>query len=274
MMNKFFYQKMLSALLIMVSYSNVWSQVTVNLNTHYTGIPPAGTTFEWHNGLPISTGNALTTANASAAPVPGVYYGVFYDAANSCYSPSTRVKVVTNNCPVLTVDLTQQTSSTAPSGTVLEWHTSSSPSATSLVATPNAVSSGTYWAVFHDTVNNCYSPVSSPVIVVTNLCACYKPAVTAGTLQGATFGITALNRASANNGSWPNVRKGAWIALESKTKGFVPNRLTSAQVAAIPATDLVEGMMIYNTDLDCLQINTDGTSTGWTCFNKQTCPDN
>lgn len=272
-MNKFFNQKMLITILIMLC-SNVWSQVTVNLNSHYTGTPPAGTTFEWHNGLPVSTNNALTTANASAATVPGVYYGVFYDAANNCYSPSTRVKVVTNNCPVMTVDLTQQTSSTAPAGTVLEWHTSSTPSVATIVAAPNAVSSGTYWAVFHDTTNNCYSPVSSPVIVVTSSCVCYKPAVTAGTLQGATVGITALNRASANDGSWPNVRKGAWIALEAKTKGFVPNRLTSAQVAAIPATDLIEGMMVYNTDLNCLQINTNGTSSGWTCLSQQTCPDN
>lgn len=274
MIKKDFYQKILITLLILVLYSNVWSQITVNLNSHYIGTPPTGTQFQWHNGLPISTSNAMTTANAAIATVPGVYYGVFYDNANNCYSPSTRVKVVTNNCPVLTVDLTQQTSSPAPAGTVLEWHTSSTPSAASIITAPNAVDSGTYWAVFHDTVNNCYSPISSPIIVVTNSCTCYKPAVISGTLQGATFGITSLNRANASDGSWPNIRKGAWVALEAKTKGFVPNRLTSTQVAAIPATGLIEGMMVYNTDLDCLQINTDGTPAGWTCLSKQTCPDN
>lgn len=70
------------------------------------------------------------------------------------------------------------------------------------------------------------------------------------------------------------VRKGAWTALESKTKGFVLNRLSTAQIAAIPSADLVEGMMVYNTTLDCLQVNTTGTPAGWACFNTQTCPTN
>jgi spore maturation protein SpmA len=69
------------------------------------------------------------------------------------------------------------------------------------------------------------------------------------------------------------VRKGAWTALESKTKGFVPNRLTAQQITDIPAANLREGMMVYNITSDCLYINTDGTPTGWKCFNTQTCPD-
>lgn len=105
---------------------------------------------------------------------------------------------------------------------------------------------------------------------------CYKPVVTAGTVLDTSHGITSLNRAgndvSGNN--WPMVRKGAWTALESKTKGFVLNRLTTAQIAAIPSADLVEGMMVYNTTLDCLQVNTTGTPAGWACFNTQACPTN
>lgn len=69
------------------------------------------------------------------------------------------------------------------------------------------------------------------------------------------------------------VRKGAWVVLESKTKGFVLNRLTDAEVSLIPVADLKEGMMVYNLTQNCLQINIDGTSTGWRCFNNQTCPD-
>ncbi|MBP7174339.1 MAG: hypothetical protein KBA33_09785 [Cloacibacterium sp.] len=67
-------------------------------------------------------------------------------------------------------------------------------------------------------------------------------------------------------------RKGAWTALEAKTKGFVINRLTDTQISAIPATDLREGMMVYNVSQDCLQINTDGTVSGWKCYNTQACP--
>lgn len=104
-------------------------------------------------------------------------------------------------------------------------------------------------------------------------CFCYKPAQTTGTALDTNHGITALGRAGADNSNWPMVRKGAWTALEAKTKGFVVNRLTDAQIAAIPSTDLREGMMVYNISQDCLQINIDGTATGWKCFNTQTCPD-
>ena len=102
---------------------------------------------------------------------------------------------------------------------------------------------------------------------------CYKPAQTTGTALDTNHGITALGRAGADNSNWPMVRKGAWTVLEAKTKGFVVNRLTDAQIAAIPSADLREGMMVYNIDQDCLQINIDGTATGWKCFNTQTCPD-
>lgn len=104
-------------------------------------------------------------------------------------------------------------------------------------------------------------------------CFCYKPAQTTGTALDTNHGITALGRAGADNSNWPMVRKGAWTALEAKTKGFVVNRLTDAQINAIPSADLREGMMVYNITQDCLQINIDGTATGWKCFNTQTCPD-
>ena len=112
-----------------------------------------------------------------------------------------------------------------------------------------------------------------------NGCYCYKPAQTSGTILDTNHGITALGRAGEHDADgnltndWPMVRKGAWTVLEAKTKGFVVNRLTDAQVSAIPSADLREGMMVYNITQDCLQINIDGTATGWKCFNTQTCPD-
>ena len=106
----------------------------------------------------------------------------------------------------------------------------------------------------------------------TDLGTCYKPAQTTGITLDTNHGITALGRAGADNSNWPMVRKGAWTVLEAKTKGFVVNRLTDAQIVAIPAVQLVEGMMVYNISQDCLQINIDGTPTGWKCFNTQTCP--
>ncbi|WP_312076363.1 hypothetical protein [Chryseobacterium sp.] len=104
-------------------------------------------------------------------------------------------------------------------------------------------------------------------------CACYKDTNISGTALPTNSGITSLQRAGATNGNWPMVRKGAWTVMESKTKGFVPNRLTTTQIANLPAADLIEGMMVYNITQNCLQINTDGTASGWKCLKDQTCPD-
>ena len=121
---------------------------------------------------------------------------------------------------------------------------------------------------------------------------CYKPAQTTGTTLDTNHGITALGRAGADNSNWPMVRKGAWTALEAKTKGFVVNRMASAStnVGTAPSyttyldepvnssgvaviTNPVVGMMFYDTRTDCLKINIDGTRAGWKCFNTQACPD-
>ncbi|ROI06895.1 DUF11 domain-containing protein [Chryseobacterium sp. G0240] len=100
-----------------------------------------------------------------------------------------------------------------------------------------------------------------------NGCICYKPGILSGNTLNTTVGITSLGRAGGNGNSWPMVRKGGWIALEAKTKGFVLNRLTTAQKNALVP---VEGMMVYDISLDCLSIF-DGVS--WKCLNDQTCPD-
>lgn len=119
--------------------------------------------------------------------------------------------------------------------------------------------------------SNC--DTATVTVTIQGTVPCYKPAATAGTVLTPNFGITSLSRADKGGNNWPGVRKGAWAVLESKNKGFVLNRLTDVQVAAIPQADLKEGMIIYNTTQNCLQVNIDGTATGWKCFNTQTCPD-
>lgn len=133
------------------------------------------------------------------------------------------------------------------------------------------VNAGTY--TFTYTVGaTCSGPASVATVTIILEGVCYKPAVTSGTALATNHGITSLGRAGAKDkDNWPMVRKGAWTALESKTKGFVVNRIpTTAQVEAIPHP--VEGMMVYDVQTDCLKINIDGTKTGWKCFNTQTCP--
>ncbi|GEN74046.1 DUF7933 domain-containing protein [Chryseobacterium lathyri] len=135
---------------------------------------------------------------------------------------------------------------------------------------------------FTNSASNITVPASSPILDTSGmvpqclmvLAYCYKPAVTAGTVLDTKSGITALGRAGAENGNWPMVRKGAWTALEAKTKGFVVNRIpTTAQVNTIAAP--VEGMMVYDEEADCLKIYTttdNGLTFSWQCFNTQTCP--
>jgi len=117
---------------------------------------------------------------------------------------------------------------------------------------------------------------------------CYKPGLTTGadTLD-TKAGITSLSRAGADNAdNWPMVRKAGWLALESKTKGFVPNRVafedadndsvTPDTPVGIPATNFVEGMMVYDTTNKCLKMYTsvdEGITFGWYCISSQTCPD-
>lgn len=275
--------KLLSVIMMMFITVFGYAQ-TVNLNTHVTSTTPSGTILEWHNAIPISTSNALTTTQASAAGA-GTYYAVYYDNVNSCYSPYSKVKVVIANCPSTTYNLTSLSTTAAPSGSILEWHTAKVPSSGNLVSNATAVAAGTYYAVYHDTVNGCYSPVSDPLIVaIDSNCLCYKPGVS-GTGLDSKVGITSLGRGGADNSdNWPMIRKGAWLVIESKTKSFIPNRVkfnTSNQPVADNGTTQVittpvEGMMVFDVTNKCLKIYTsnDGGSTfAWYCINTQTCPD-
>lgn len=95
---------------------------------------------------------------------------------------------------------------------------------------------------------------------------CFKPAGTGSPALETKHGITSLARAGADNGNWPMVRKGAYTVLESKTKGFVLNRLTTQQKNALTP---LKGMMVYDTDLNCLSIF---NGQHWKCFDKPACP--
>ena len=105
--------------------------------------------------------------------------------------------------------------------------------------------------------------------------ACYKPASLGGTALPVNHGITALSRAGEETGNWPMERKGAWTVLESKSKGFVVNRVPNT-LSLSNITNPIEGMMVYDEQAECLKIYTikEGElSAGWHCLTTQTCPD-
>ena len=97
-------------------------------------------------------------------------------------------------------------------------------------------------------------------------CPCYNPANTGSPGVNTQQGITLLQRAGATGDNWPMVRKSAFTVLESNTKGFVITRATTIQVNAIVSPQ--EGMMVYDTDLQCLKLY-DGST--WSCFNTPSC---
>lgn len=111
-------------------------------------------------------------------------------------------------------------------------------------------------------------------------CFCYKPGITSGTALDTKVGITSLTRAGADHpDNWPMVRKGGWIALESKTKAFVPNRVafdSSGNPVGIAPANFVEGMMVYDTSNKRLKLYTStdgGNSYAWYCVSNQSCPE-
>lgn len=95
---------------------------------------------------------------------------------------------------------------------------------------------------------------------------CTKPAkTTGGSILETPVGITDLGTGGVN--SWPMVRKGGWIALESNNKGFVVTRMSTSQITAISAPQ--EGMMVYDTTTKCLKLY---NGIEWKCFSKPVCP--
>ena len=166
--------------------SNVCPATTVNLSNITASNTPSNTVLEWHSAKPATALNkVLFTGNVNA----GTYYAVFYDAINNCYSnstpvyatvtpccqagtsaPSFRTTDVTNICPLSTVDLTSLLVTNKPAGAVLEFHTSSSVSAANKINLNAAVSAGTYYAVFYDALNNCYSSTTAVKATITPCC--------------------------------------------------------------------------------------------------------
>lgn len=158
---------------------------------------------------------------------------------------------------------------TIPEGATLEWHSSNTPNPSTRINNTTSVSDGTYYAVFYDSINGCYSPVT-PVIISSIYCDpyCFIPAATNGPILNTNVGISTIGQPNG----WPQNRTGAQLVLESESKGFVLNRLTTLQINAIETP--VEGMIAYDIDVNCLKIyskNVDNTFT-WKCFNVQSCP--
>lgn len=107
-------------------------------------------------------------------------------------------------------------------------------------------------------------------------CACYKDPVIDNVNKYPTkLGITALGSAGATSGTptdfWPEKVQGGHIALESRHKGFVINRVENTGAILIP----VEGMLIFDMSDGQPKIYTmksGDTTPAWHTFTTPTCP--
>jgi uncharacterized repeat protein (TIGR03803 family) len=162
---------------------NICPATTANLTFLEYGTNPAGSVVTWHTAIPVSTANKVANPAAVAA---GTYYAAYYHATSNCYSPASSAVTttiisctgtsVTNPCPTLTINLNSGITSTAPSGTVLTWHTATPATTANKIANSSAVSAtGIYYPAYYDATNDCYSTTGAPVN------ATVTPCVTLGT---------------------------------------------------------------------------------------------
>lgn len=175
------------------SVANTCPATTANLNSLYTGNPPAGGVLVWftnntHTGAPYPTpGNA----------VAGTYYAFYYDAANNCYSPPAAANVFINDCPCkaggnapvmsnynpiltcseTTINLTHLHIGIKPVGSSLLWYTNDTHSGAPYT-TPTAATPGTYYAFYYDPINNCFSPPAKVVVDKNFVCSVNDPDLT------------------------------------------------------------------------------------------------
>jgi hypothetical protein len=159
----------MSLLLFLGAISFTHAQ-TADLATHQPTVsPPVGATFEWHNALPVSSGNLMTASQISSAS-SGLYYGVYN--YGTCYSSPSFLRVATNTCPVTTANLTTLVDSTAkPAGMFVSYHSGDPATSTNRISNSAAqtTSAGTYFVTYYDPTSLCFTGVS-PIVIVNTPC--------------------------------------------------------------------------------------------------------
>jgi hypothetical protein len=101
-------------------------------------------------------------------------------------APILSTTTLANGCPATTVNLTTITASNTPLGTTLTWHAATPATLANTLASPSAVTMGTYYAAFYDTSNNCFS-ATTVVIATVNTCIAVATPPTITTPTGTTI---------------------------------------------------------------------------------------
>lgn len=99
-------------------------------------------------------------------------------------------------------------------------------------------------------------------------CPCVKPGNQGEPLSFGDVGILTKN---SSDMQWPKNVPNGYLVMDGSHRGFVVNHLTTIQRNLL---EPIEGMIIYNTDLGCVQLyrgmspSRNESRTGWNCIEK------
>ncbi len=192
-----------------------------------------------YNKLRISLGSV--TGILASYSVYGIYVEGqcnFPGACTGCnagiIAPTLSATTKTNSCFATTVDLTTITASNTPGGTSLSWHTGTPCTAANVVSTPSAVAAGTYYAAFHDAVNNCYSGSAATAVTATVNPLSGTPSITGTTITA--VGLTTTLSSSTSGGVWSSGTTS--VATIGSLSGVVTGIIAGISTITYSVTDI------------------------------------
>ncbi len=154
--------------------------ISQSLNNYTNSNPPSGTTLRWSTNPDPLVVSAHRTADQIANPAAGTYYGFFYDAVNTCASPTLQVTLTLNRTPEITSttgatrcgpgQVTLSAAGSIPNSTEtpnFRWY--SSPTSTVILSNlasyaPNVTTTSTFYV--EATANSCTSEREAVIATV------------------------------------------------------------------------------------------------------------
>jgi hypothetical protein len=168
-------------------------------------------------------------------------------------APNLSTTTLSNVCPVTTANLGSITASNRPANTVLEFHSAATPNSSNKI-TNLSVGAGTYYAVFFDSANNCYSPSTQITVTVNNCCV----PVSGGTINGninvtvnqdETYTISGLIGTTPYN-ILHTVLNGILISGQGSTSIVVKPTSTGTKITSVITNCSGTGTITLTKDLD------------------------
>ena len=168
------------------TYSSDWDQtfnLTLGSSTQSITVPAQG----GNHGF-IGYSRTFTATSTSTlikfqhAGTNSVEHDILIDNVSIAYvappcnagntPPALSSTTATNLCPAIGVNLNSYVTNVGSKNLV--WYTNNTHTGSPITYSSSA-NAGTYYAFFYDAVNNCYSPVSSPLTVTINACTFTSP---------------------------------------------------------------------------------------------------